>query len=228
MENASHNRPTDRPTARRPIRPFRDVVHLGGRPGDHRPSLRTCHGARQQGDSPRRVFAIEGRPVRRRAAGVAGNFQIHGRPTDHGTASGIERAGIRIARLRDGGPPHGDAAPVGHLLFEPEANPQPNDLWNRIPVRADQGGPFVRNDAALDHQARVVEISGLERTILDGLRQPEYCGGVTEVAKGMWMRRDGISIPKLVEYCLRLDIGAVTRRLGHPARTLRTRHRTGT
>ena len=60
-----------------------------------------------------------------------------------------------------------------------------------------------------------VEISDPERTILDGLRQPEYCGGVTEVAKGLWMRRDSISIAKLVEYCLRLDIGAVTRRLGH-------------
>ncbi len=60
-----------------------------------------------------------------------------------------------------------------------------------------------------------VEISDLERTILDGLRQPEYCGGVTEVAKGLWMRRDGISIPKMVDYSLRLDIGAVTRRLGY-------------
>ena len=60
-----------------------------------------------------------------------------------------------------------------------------------------------------------VEISDPERTILDGLRQPEYCGGVAEVAKGLWMRRDGISIPKLLEYCRRLDIGAVTRRLGY-------------
>ena len=33
-----------------------------------------------------------------------------------------------------------------------------------------------------------VDISDLERTIIDGLRQPEYCGGVTEVAKGLWMR----------------------------------------
>jgi predicted transcriptional regulator of viral defense system len=29
-----------------------------------------------------------------------------------------------------------------------------------------------------------VDISDLERTVIDGLRQPEYCGGVTEVAKG--------------------------------------------
>ena len=60
-----------------------------------------------------------------------------------------------------------------------------------------------------------VAISDLERTILDGLRQPEYCGGIAEVAKGLWMRHDDVSIPKLVDYALRLGIGAVTRRLGY-------------
>ena len=60
-----------------------------------------------------------------------------------------------------------------------------------------------------------VEVSDLERTVIDGLRQPEYCGGVTEVAKGLWMRRDDISVTRLVDYALRLGIGAVIRRLGY-------------
>jgi len=60
-----------------------------------------------------------------------------------------------------------------------------------------------------------VEISDLERTVLDGLRQPEYCGGVTEVAKGMWMRRQDMDVTKLLDYALRLGIGAVIRRLGY-------------
>jgi predicted transcriptional regulator of viral defense system len=60
-----------------------------------------------------------------------------------------------------------------------------------------------------------VEISGLERTILDGLRQPEYCGGVTEVGKGLWMRRENIQVSKLVDYAFRLGVGAVIRRLGY-------------
>jgi predicted transcriptional regulator of viral defense system len=60
-----------------------------------------------------------------------------------------------------------------------------------------------------------VEISDLERTILDGLRQPEYCGGVTEVAKGLWMRHQDMQATKLVDYALRLGIGAVIRRLGY-------------
>ena len=60
-----------------------------------------------------------------------------------------------------------------------------------------------------------VDISDLERTVIDGLRQPEYCGGVTEVAKGLWMRHADMQTAKLVDYALRLRIGAVTRRLGY-------------
>jgi predicted transcriptional regulator of viral defense system len=60
-----------------------------------------------------------------------------------------------------------------------------------------------------------VDVSDLERTILDGLRHPEYCGGVTEVAKGFWMRRQDIQPARLVDYALRLSVGAVIRRLGY-------------
>ena len=60
-----------------------------------------------------------------------------------------------------------------------------------------------------------VDISDLERTVIDGLRQPEYCGGVTEVAKGLWMRHADMQPSKLVDYALRLRVGAVTRRLGY-------------
>jgi predicted transcriptional regulator of viral defense system len=59
-----------------------------------------------------------------------------------------------------------------------------------------------------------VRVSDLERTVIDGLKQPEYCSGFTEVAKGFWMRRDTLSTGKLVDYALRLDVGAVVRRLG--------------
>jgi len=59
-----------------------------------------------------------------------------------------------------------------------------------------------------------VRVSGLERTVLDGLKQSEYCGGFTEVAKGFWMRRDDVDYGELVDHALRLDIGAVIRRLG--------------
>jgi predicted transcriptional regulator of viral defense system len=59
-----------------------------------------------------------------------------------------------------------------------------------------------------------VRVSDFERTVIDGLKQPEHCGGLTEVAKGFWMRRDAIVMTKLVDYALRLGVGAVVRRLG--------------
>jgi predicted transcriptional regulator of viral defense system len=59
-----------------------------------------------------------------------------------------------------------------------------------------------------------VTVSDLERTVIDGLRQPEYCGGVTEVAKGLWIRRADINVGRLIDYALRLGVDAVMRRLG--------------
>lgn len=59
-----------------------------------------------------------------------------------------------------------------------------------------------------------VRVSDPERTIIDGLKQPEYCGGVTEVAKGLWMRRQGLKVQTLVGYAKRIRVGAVVRRLG--------------
>ena len=60
-----------------------------------------------------------------------------------------------------------------------------------------------------------VNVSDLERTVIDGLHHPDYCGGLTEVAKGLWMRRAEMKPSTLVDYALRLNVGAVTRRLGY-------------
>lgn len=59
------------------------------------------------------------------------------------------------------------------------------------------------------------EISDLERTVIDGLRHSESCGGITEVAKGLWMRHADIHVNKLLEYSTRLNVGSVRRRLGY-------------
>lgn len=59
-----------------------------------------------------------------------------------------------------------------------------------------------------------VRVSDLERTIIDGLKQPEHCGGLTEVAKGLWMRRQDMAVDRLVQYARRIGVGAVVRRLG--------------
>lgn len=58
-------------------------------------------------------------------------------------------------------------------------------------------------------------VSDIERTIIDGLKLPEYCGGIPEVAKGLWIKRKELSIKKLIEYAEKIDSGAVYRRLGY-------------
>jgi predicted transcriptional regulator of viral defense system len=60
-----------------------------------------------------------------------------------------------------------------------------------------------------------VKVSDMERTVIDGLHLPAYCGGITEVAKGLWMRRQNVNPERLVDYALRLRNGAVIRRLGY-------------
>lgn len=60
-----------------------------------------------------------------------------------------------------------------------------------------------------------IRVSDVERTVVDGLAHPNYCGGISEVAKGMAMRMDDIDTGKLVDYAIRLDLGTVIRRLGY-------------
>lgn len=69
----------------------------------------------------------------------------------------------------------------------------------------------------IDHWATKqerVKTSDLERTIIDGLKQPKYCGGLTEVAKGFWIRGQDMDVKRLINYAVKLDIGAVLGRLG--------------
>jgi len=60
-----------------------------------------------------------------------------------------------------------------------------------------------------------VRISDLEKTIIDSLCRPENCGGITEAAKGIWSRRHDVNVGSLIEYALKMNIGAVIRRLGY-------------
>lgn len=60
-----------------------------------------------------------------------------------------------------------------------------------------------------------VILSDVERTVIDGLRRPEYCGGITEVARGLWIRHEDMKVEKLIQYATRLRVGAVIRRLGY-------------
>lgn len=58
-------------------------------------------------------------------------------------------------------------------------------------------------------------VSNREKTILDCLAMPEYCGGVGEVARALSEGADALRWSVLEEYTRRLGIDAVRRRLGY-------------
>jgi len=70
---------------------------------------------------------------------------------------------------------------------------------------------------ATEHWATKQEkvlVSDPEKTIVDGLLRPEYCGGVSEVAKALWIARDALDVNRLTLYALKVGKGSVIRRLG--------------
>jgi predicted transcriptional regulator of viral defense system len=81
-------------------------------------------------------------------------------------------------------------------------------------VRCGPSAFFGTTEHWIEKQEKVI-VSDIERTVVDGLKQPEHCGGLTEVAKGLLMRRSDVDAKKLVLYARRLGVGAVIRRLGY-------------
>lgn len=57
-------------------------------------------------------------------------------------------------------------------------------------------------------------ISSREKTIIDGLLLPQHCGGITEIAKGLWNARKQINWSLLLEYAEKIEVEAVKKRLG--------------
>ena len=52
-----------------------------------------------------------------------------------------------------------------------------------------------------------------ERTLLDGLSLPQYCGDFSEVLHGFDVRGAGLNLQRIIDYALNLD-AATVKRLG--------------
>lgn len=76
-----------------------------------------------------------------------------------------------------------------------------DDIWGYAPVWVSPG--------------EQVQVSNPERTILDGLRRPDLCAGISEVATGLLIRKDDLDWEKLADYARRLGSQAVAKRLGY-------------
>jgi predicted transcriptional regulator of viral defense system len=57
-------------------------------------------------------------------------------------------------------------------------------------------------------------VSDLERTLVDGVSMPAYCGGLVEVAKAFFTAKTRLDCAKLIKYARDYQIGAVLRRAG--------------
>ena len=68
-----------------------------------------------------------------------------------------------------------------------------------------------------------VNCSDIEKTILDSLFRPKYSGGITEVAKALYLAKDKIDMHKLFAYTQNFQSQAVIKRLGFILETLAIR-----
>lgn len=58
-------------------------------------------------------------------------------------------------------------------------------------------------------------ISSREKTIVDGLMHPEYCGGIVEVTKAMWNARKEVNWQTVIKMAEKVEINTVLKRLGY-------------
>ena len=71
-------------------------------------------------------------------------------------------------------------------------------------------------------EGQAVTIADLEKSVVDALDHPEYCGGITEVAKALAVALEerGADPARLTEVALRMQNGALLKRLGYLAERL--------
>jgi predicted transcriptional regulator of viral defense system len=58
-------------------------------------------------------------------------------------------------------------------------------------------------------------VSNREKTIIDCIDHPEYCGGIIEATKGLWNAKNDINLARLRKYVKKIKNSAVAKRLGY-------------
>ena len=71
---------------------------------------------------------------------------------------------------------------------------------------------FVEEKAS---KTETFNISSKEKTIVDSLMLPQYCGGMPETAKAMWNARDEVDWSTVLDMSRRVGMSVVLRRLGY-------------
>ena len=63
-------------------------------------------------------------------------------------------------------------------------------------------------------RGHVINVSNSEKTLVDALDHPEYCGGIDEVAKALSVAADKIRWNELIKHASKMGNGAIFKRLG--------------
>lgn len=117
---------------------------------------------------------------------------------------------------------HGSAMDIHQLATQPSFDVYVTSLTRRHEMNL--GGTNVHyvysstdrffGMQKIDLGGQWVQVSDVERTLIDGLTLPAYCGGMVEVAKAFVMARNQLDIPRLLDYGRRMKKWAIMRRLG--------------
>lgn len=89
-------------------------------------------------------------------------------------------------------------------------------VWSGVTYRFVTLAPhkfFGHTRAWVGDQA--VEIATREKTIIDGLDHPEWCGGIIQLARGLWRGRSEIDLTQVCRDARRMKNGAIFKRLGY-------------
>ena len=67
-----------------------------------------------------------------------------------------------------------------------------------------------------------------EKTIIDGIMQPQYCGGIIEITKGIWQGQQDIDWDLMLDMAKRVKIDVLLKRLGYLLSVLNIEERIST
>lgn len=144
-------------------------------------------------------------------------------------------AGSSPSDAENAGPLGGEHTDVPSPLLPPGTTPED---WRMQPyprnvrLKSYDGFSFqphgIKNGWVFGHeivasQGVDVRVTDPERTLIDGLRHPERCGGLSEVLSG-WARADDLSADTLVTYTERLGQLILHQRVGFVMETLGLSH----
>jgi len=101
------------------------------------------------------------------------------------------------------------------FVATPKRQISPKEMKNRLHfVFVNKKFVFGVNEEWIGKQEKV-RISDVEKTILDGLFHPEYCGGITEIAGGIFMAREKINWQKILQCVKKYGKNVIAKRLGY-------------